>query len=410
MAARLTDSISLQTHPPRTNSTRTSSTSKTRSVLIYFIPGNPGLIEYYRPFLTHLRSTLEPVAASAGATITVAGNSLAGFHVDGTRSTASDARTRLPLNLRQQIEDAERQIIRVSEAARASASDDGSLKKDQPVEVILIGHSVGAYIMMSLLGRQCHVAQAREAFAQQGTKIIAGIGLFPTVVDLYASPNGRKASWIAYVPGFSLFLQAVAKLLCYVISFAMLERLVSRFTGHPEAAARVTASFLASPMGVRQAIYLAQHELLEMREDRWSDEVWGAHTQTPDGKRKENTRPNASASSLTKSLSGDDTKSSRPALFFYWGANDHWISNRTRDAVIASRAALLSPTKTTPESLQAHNTSTAPTRSGPRMEIDQNGLPHDFCTAEKASVMVADRVAEYVREVLAVEITDQRVA
>jgi len=100
-----------------------------------------------------------------------------------------------------------------------------------------------------------------------------------------------------------------------------------------------------------------------------------------------------STSATTPPLPTSATK--QPSLYFFWGADDHWISNDTRDAVVASRAAI-PPSSTS--SINA-SSSSAP-RTGPKMEIDQKGLPHDFCTTDKGSAMVVDKVAEYVRDVL----------
>lgn len=408
MASPLTDSIHFHLQPPTINGSPFHPHFR-RNILIYFIPGNPGLIEYYRLFLTNLHAALKPLALSHHASFTITGTSLAGFHTEGDRSRASDGETGLPLNLRQQIEDVERQVLAASTTAAAQGSlwdrdDDYSVDQATvPTEVILIGHSVGAYILMSLLSRRLELPHITNR-----VKIIAGIGLFPTVVDLHASPNGRKASWISPLPGLSHFLQGFAKLLCAAVSFATLMRLVQRVTGQPEAAARVTAAFLASPMGVRQAVYLAQHELLEMREDRWSDEVWGTTAATVDRK----PTPTLSTARGGNGFLGDGGKGSaapssnpvdpsptttssptNPSLFFYFGTNDHWIANTTRDALIATRTAI-PPQHTL-------NSPPVPPRPGPKMILDAHNLPHDFCVREKDSVLVAYAVAGYVREALA---------
>lgn len=354
----LQDSIHLTTQPA-------TSRAGTRNVLIYFIPGNPGLISYYATCLAHLRSLLQPLTDETGTTFSLVGNSLAGFHLHGTQTTGSDGQTPLPLNLEQQVGDVETRISLESKAIGEKQRRSGHGSGD--VEVILIGHSVGAYITMCLLSRQ---AQRTRISSPTSFKITAAIGLFPTVIDLAASPRGQQARCIAHVPFISHFLQLLARILSLLISMNTLVRIVQLATGHPSAASNVTASFLASETGVRQSIYLAQHELLEMREDRWGDEVWGTTFPSP--------RP---LSSTTARNEGSGEKS--PArLFFFWGAEDHWIASITRDAVIARRAGTAE-------------------RAGPKMEVDTTyNLPHDFCVRERDSEIVAGKVAGYVRDAL----------
>ncbi len=98
---------------------------------------------------------------------------------------------------------------------------------------------------------------------------------------------------------------------------------------------------------------MGRHELLEMTHDKWSDDVWNGPLPGP--------------------ASGDNVKIDRPNLYFYWGENDHWIDNRTRDQVIASRA---------------RRRNDAGEVEGPHMEIDTLGTPHDFCISMYALLFV----------------------
>lgn len=331
-----------------------------RHILIYFIPGNPGLIEFYRPFLQSLHSALSPLA-STGTAFTIVGDSLANFHTTRTHRLVDGSKPPCPLNLKEMIK-------RTEFALTLTASPDPSPPEREPTEVILIGHSVGAYIMMSMLARQQRthpIDPTWQLDTQRHFTVLAGIGLFPTIVDLYASPLGRKASWLAHIPGLSLFLSALAKLLTSLLPFTTLVRLVQALTHQPAPAAHVTASFLSSPRGVRQAVYLAQHELLEMREDVWDDEVW-----------------TTTAPSDKPPLSGaSDARGLKHALHMYFGSEDHWIANSTRDKIIATRRK-------------------PPGEPGPEIEIDVNGLPHDFCVREDYSAIAAGKVAGYVAEVI----------
>lgn len=126
----------------------------------------------------------------------------------------------------------------------------------------------------------------------------------------------------------------------------LLISLIQRLTGHNEGAAKVTSAFLRSNYGVLQALYMGRFELLEMTHDKWSDDVWNGPSYA-----NETEKPQID----------------RPKLYFYWGENDHWIANSTRDAVIASRARRGSD----------------PADEGkPHMEVDLHGIPHDFCISK----------------------------
>lgn len=126
--------------------------NKRESTALFFIPGNPGLIAYYHVFLSLVSERL------SGA-FQVYGRSLGGF---------LDPETRLNL---------EEQIVFVQ-----GLLNDFMTERQK---VILIGHSVGAYIAMELLRR--HRQQSSADF-----DIIGGIMLFPTVVDIAKSASGQK--------------------------------------------------------------------------------------------------------------------------------------------------------------------------------------------------------------------------
>lgn len=109
----------------------------------------------------------------------------------------------------------------------------------------------------------------------------------------------------------------------------------------PDDSARTTAAFLQSPSGVYQALHLAEDELRSITADKWDDELWGV---TEDA----------------------HASHSRPKLYFYFGEEDYWVADETRDQLIAARAMAgdMNP------------------KTKPTMEIDQNNVPHGFCIRE----------------------------
>lgn len=100
---------------------------------------------------------------------------------------------------------------------------------------------------------------------------------------------------------------------------------------------------------------MARDELRDITTDKWDSEIWGAAypAETP-----------------------------RPKLFFYFGEQDHWVANETRDQMIAARAY----SGTTGEEWK------------PRMEIDTGGVPHGFVI--RHSNEVAEKVAGWIGEIV----------
>lgn len=164
-----------------------------RQVLVYFITGNPGLIEYYREFLTRIHAKL--TSKSNGTAYQVFGASLPGFELqdaDGLRTRGP------PYSLQEQIALNEQLLQRTAAKIQGRRYDLLPPVDDdavEPLPVILVGHSVGAYILLELIARR----QAAQKHFTGGNietafEIKGGICLFPTVVDIAKSPTGRKVA------------------------------------------------------------------------------------------------------------------------------------------------------------------------------------------------------------------------
>lgn len=149
-----------------------------------------------------------------------------------------------------------------------------------PPKVILIGHSVGAYVLLEIISRHQHTMRrkAMKGIKQQDPDLIGGILLFPTIADIAKSPLGRVAKYVLRLPGFALMVGALAKALASILPERALLELVRMVTKFPDYAATATAAFVKSPIGVRQALHLAQDEMQTITRPKWQDEVWGAAT------------------------------------------------------------------------------------------------------------------------------------
>lgn len=184
---------------------------------IFFISGNPGLISYYHPFLSllakHLAADQEGSTQKPGTKIPfrIYGCSLGGFEVDEqSQNHRSEPSSSSPNgNGRQdksksegdgtspELYDLEEQICFVKGKLSQLMRDIPSGKKQK---VILIGHSVGTYMAMEILRRHRESMSKSQSDGADNTPdfdIIGGIMLFPTVMDISASPSGQKLTvWI----------------------------------------------------------------------------------------------------------------------------------------------------------------------------------------------------------------------
>lgn len=153
--------------------------------------------------------------------------------------------------------------------------------------------------------------------------------------------------------------------------------LVQLITRMPANGANVTAQFLKSPHGVRQALHMAKDELAQLTHDQWSDDFWGTQSTSSGDASSSKTLANG-ASSATGPAVADR---SHAQLHFYWGSEDHWIAPETRDTIIATRARVEGKTGD---------------ERKPVMEIDGNGIGHAFCLSETGNRVVAAKCADWI--------------
>jgi hypothetical protein len=183
------------------------------------------------------------------------------------------------------------------------------------------------------------------------------------------------------IPAFALIVHTVARILFYFAPIAILARLVGLITGMPPAGAAMTAQFLQSEHGVRQALHMARDELAQLTHDQWSDEFWGVSA------------PGDASSTVLERAAGGIVEPKQPQhqenpadnshtqLHFYWGSDDHWIAQDTRDKIIATRART-----------EGKNGD----ERKPIMEIDDHGIGHAFCLNELGNQVVAKKCADWI--------------
>ncbi|CAI6333252.1 unnamed protein product [Periconia digitata] len=332
-----------------------------KTYVIYFVTGNPGLIEYYRTFLTHLYGALLSDSSSQNNAIRfhVYGRSFSGFEVDGSDAAevAKHATTPPPYSLDEQIAHSEAAVEELVRHVREENVDDG----EQDVRVILMGHSVGAYVLLEMTRRLRE--KAKKLGPRESVRVVGGVCLFPTVTHIALSDSGRKSSWLLNIRPFARIASVLAKLLTLPLPVAALTLLIRGVMRFPADAAHTTASFVKSASGVRQALHMARDEMLQITTDDWDEEIWGTAEQ------------------------GQYEGLPSPILRFLFAKSDHWVANETRDELMKARGAVSGREGDVVEEWR------------PIMEIDEKeGWPHGFCI--KHSIPVADRVFGYVRDIV----------
>jgi len=214
---------------------------------IYFIPGNPGLISYYTTFLGLLHKQLNSPTSSTlpknCISVQIYGESLGGFELANTTSRRST-----PLSLQSQTAHVESRLSKYCTAILPSTFPSSS----QPLpRIILIGHSVGAYIALEVLRRRLRVSDSLHK------NIVSAILLFPTVTHIAASPNGLRFAWVLRLPYLPRVVGLFARGLVYVLGSNVVKAICRAALGMTAEAAVTTAAFLGSVGGVRQALWVA---------------------------------------------------------------------------------------------------------------------------------------------------------
>ena len=156
-------------------------TSKQRSTgneyVVYMIPGNPCLMTFYEPFLLTLFNLLNDGSKDFSAH--VGGYTLPGFESGTVPQINGEP---LPASLRAEVKNTEKMIKLGFQEHIHSKADN---KNQRAVKVILIGHSVGAYIALEILRRR---AQGQNNLSE--VEIAGGVLVCPTVTDIAQSTRG----------------------------------------------------------------------------------------------------------------------------------------------------------------------------------------------------------------------------
>ncbi|GAB0136441.1 hypothetical protein EsDP_00004742 [Epichloe bromicola] len=320
--------------------------------LIYFVCGNPGLIGYYVDFLDALRNLLD---ASQGPTAhDIYGRNLVGFCDDEHEPFGPG---NPPLDVRAQVDRIYQDVaVAARRVSRLGTEGEDGTGNDKPYDfVILMGHSIGAYMCVEMLHR--HTLDASGA---PHLHLRHGFLLFPTIASLAASTAGTRFNYMRSLPTMETHFVTYAKGLLRLFPQSTLQWIVANMMGFSPRAASVTAEWLKSRDGILQAVHMGKSELDTIFEDKWDDELW---------------EPSAAATAAAA------TASSAPRFFMFYGREDHWVANHVRDEFIERRRrAGEKGVKTT-------------------ITVDAEDIPHAFCTRKDASWTIARKVHAWVEQI-----------
>jgi len=188
------------------------------TAVVLFIPGNPGLAEFYIPFLSELYEHSSNICI------------LAQSHLGHTEEAPAGETSLLA-----QID------------AKIEALD--ALKRTYPdAKIIVIGHSVGSYIALQVL-------------KSRPNEIDSLFLLFPTITHIRDTPNGHSLSW-AFHPPLPYIISKLSLLLRLLPSMVI----SNLFHEWPEPQLQVLRRLLRSPSSIHACLSMAHDEMNTIRE------------------------------------------------------------------------------------------------------------------------------------------------
>ncbi|KAI9443998.1 hypothetical protein H4582DRAFT_1918432 [Lactarius indigo] len=216
-----------------------------RTVLV-FIPGNPGLLDFYIPFL-------DAIYAEAKSSITIFAHAHLGLssYIGGDRSFPDTSSVTLPAQIQSHVEF-------LDELLAAYGPE---------TNVLFVGHSIGAWFIQEML-------KARTAALRSHTRVGAFM-LTPTISEIGGSPNGKFLS-----PFFRPPLPRALAYLSLLVQHTPQWVLHLVLNSWPESQLRFVYRFLQAPAAIYASLTMADDEFKTvlgpdadfLRE--FSDKVW----------------------------------------------------------------------------------------------------------------------------------------
>lgn len=240
--------------------------------LFFYIPGNPGLSEYYREYLTEMHRKAPGLEYVVLNHLGCDPNAI-------TPGTVGDRTYTLEEQVRHKIEFL-RQYV------------------SQPRQVFILGHSVGSWIAQ----------RVAAAFLKDPTVQVRFLGLMtPTIKDIAASERGQWLLWISEKLGPTAvtigtrFLQSLYYTMPLGAYRAVVRSIMPR--GVSEHTINTTVSMLQRPAILRQIMVMGYEEMASIGPDLEPSEITGLWSSTL-------------------------------KMWVFFVQHDHWVHNDTRSFLI----------------------------------------------------------------------------
>lgn len=256
--------------------------------LFVLIPGNPGIVDFYVSFLDSIHKEMgyETLCISHAGHDS---SSLDPNSLTFLNTLKSLWRGTLPIyNLDQQITS---KVEIIDNYAKYPNGNVNEKARDSKREVIVMGHSVGAYVAMR------SVAQLKNCDVK-----LVGL-LFPTIVDIAKSDSGAKLTQILrYLPNFNTIIAWFSVLLWMLptVLYDWLVRIVvSPKPQYQTSVIKSLTKLVKKPLIVQQALGLAAFEMREINKDEEKNDLFFKLFET----------------------------------WTFFAQKDHWVSDETRDYI-----------------------------------------------------------------------------
>ncbi|KAN0132802.1 DUF2305 domain containing protein [Lactarius tabidus] len=216
-----------------------------RTVLL-FIPGNPGLLDFYMPFLDAIYDKV-----STSATIFAHAHLGLSSFIGGDRSFPKTSSVTLPAQVQAHLEFLDELLAAYGPEAT----------------VLLVGHSIGSWFVQEMLKARATALHPRPR--------VGVFMLFPVISEVVSSPGGKRFSPFFRPPWPSVFAY-VSLLLKYAPQW-ILRLFVPSW---PESQLQVLRRLLQSPAAIYAALTMADDEMRTVLEldvnflREFSDKLW----------------------------------------------------------------------------------------------------------------------------------------
>lgn len=273
--------------------------------LLIFIPGNPGLIDYYTTYLELVQRKYP--------TLEILNISHAGFQTTGDFVKRGETSPFEFYDLEFQIN---HKVEIISEYLKeAKAGEEGEGDELEPIKVYILCHSVGSFVTQRVVKRLLSKPDVSRLFKLRFVGLIC-----PTILDIKVSSSGVLFTRLFRVLPVIRLVLLFAKILKLILPLRWIKRLIryklatkSVTSGDPDATSNMENSIIAtynlfsSQRIIRQALTLAEEEMEEISQhDEINDFFFKQLTREP-----------------------HDVK-----IWSFFANLDYWVHDNTRDSIL----------------------------------------------------------------------------